>query len=125
MSSGSYFNYYISTMAHQSTPTDGINVYSFSIHPESHQPSGSANFSSNSTYQEKLIQNEINNSKVISLRQKLLRKREALREKKEYLKKLEDSIKCNSCEYLIPKEYISDNIQCPSCYKEIKLYLNV
>ena len=27
------------------TPADGINVYSFAIHPEEHQPSGTANFS--------------------------------------------------------------------------------
>ena len=41
---GSYFNYY-QTRAHTHTPADGINVYSFSLHPENHQPSGTANLS--------------------------------------------------------------------------------
>lgn len=41
---GSYFNYW-QTRAHTRTPADGINVYCFGLHPEQHQPSGSANLS--------------------------------------------------------------------------------
>jgi hypothetical protein len=41
---GSYFNYY-QTRAHTHTPADGVNVYSFALHPENHQPSGTANLS--------------------------------------------------------------------------------
>ena len=41
---GDYFNY-LQTMCHTHTPADGINVYSFALHPEQHQPSGSANLS--------------------------------------------------------------------------------
>jgi hypothetical protein len=41
---GSYFNYW-TTRAHTRTPADGINVYCFGLHPEQHQPSGSANLS--------------------------------------------------------------------------------
>lgn len=42
---GSYFNYVIPDEAHTNTPADGVNVYSFALHPEEHQPSGSANLS--------------------------------------------------------------------------------
>jgi len=41
---GGYFNYW-QTRAHTRTPADGINVYCFGLHPEQHQPSGSANLS--------------------------------------------------------------------------------
>lgn len=41
---GQYFNY-IQTQVHTRTPADGINVYSFALHPEQHQPSGTANLS--------------------------------------------------------------------------------
>ena len=41
---GYYFNYY-QPMKHRNTPTDGINVYSFGLNPEEHQPSGTCNFS--------------------------------------------------------------------------------
>lgn len=44
--SGNFFNYLQPEMHHNNTPTDGVNVYSFSIYPESHQPSGTSNFSS-------------------------------------------------------------------------------
>jgi hypothetical protein len=40
-----YFNYYQPYLRHKHTPGDGINVYSFSIYPEKHQPSGTCNFS--------------------------------------------------------------------------------
>ncbi len=40
---GDYFNYVQPYEAHSTTPSDGINVYSFAITPEEFQPSGSAN----------------------------------------------------------------------------------
>jgi hypothetical protein len=42
---GSYFNYVQPLQHHTRTPADGINVYSFALHPEQHQPSGSCNLS--------------------------------------------------------------------------------
>lgn len=42
---GSYFNYVQPLQHHTRTPADGINVYSFALHPEQHQPSGTANLS--------------------------------------------------------------------------------
>jgi hypothetical protein len=42
---GNYFNYVQPYEVHSATPSDGINTYSFSINPEEHQPSGSANLS--------------------------------------------------------------------------------
>jgi hypothetical protein len=43
--SGKYFNYVQPYEHHTRTPADGINVYSFALKPEEHQPSGSANLS--------------------------------------------------------------------------------
>jgi hypothetical protein len=40
---GNYFNYVQPYEFHSSTPSDGINVYSFSLKPEDNQPSGSCN----------------------------------------------------------------------------------
>lgn len=42
---GNYFNYVQPAQHHTRTPADGINVYSFGLHPEQHQPSGTANMS--------------------------------------------------------------------------------
>ena len=42
---GPYFNYVQPYQHHTNTPADGINVYSFAINPEQHQPSGTANLS--------------------------------------------------------------------------------
>jgi hypothetical protein len=42
---GSYFNYYQPYHHHTRTPADGINVYSFAISPEKHQPGGTTNLS--------------------------------------------------------------------------------
>jgi hypothetical protein len=42
---GSYFNYVQPFHHHTRTPADGINVYSFGLHPEQHQPNGTANLS--------------------------------------------------------------------------------
>jgi hypothetical protein len=43
---GSYFNYVQPYQHHSSTPSDGVNVYSFALFPEEVQPSGSVNISS-------------------------------------------------------------------------------
>ena len=42
---GNYFNYVQPENHHTNTPADGINVYSFALEPEKHQPSGAANLS--------------------------------------------------------------------------------
>ena len=42
---GPYFNYVQPHQHHTRTPADGVNVYSFALNPEQHQPSGSANLS--------------------------------------------------------------------------------
>ncbi len=42
---GPYFNYVQPAQHHTRTPADGINVYSFGLNPEQHQPSGTANLS--------------------------------------------------------------------------------
>jgi hypothetical protein len=42
---GNYFNYVQTDAHHTRTPADGVNVYSFALHPEQHQPSGTANLS--------------------------------------------------------------------------------
>lgn len=42
---GNYFNYVQTFQHHTNTPADGVNVYSFALNPEEHQPSGSCNFS--------------------------------------------------------------------------------
>ena len=42
---GDYFNYVQPWQTHTNTPADGINVYSFALNPEEHQPSGTCNFS--------------------------------------------------------------------------------
>ena len=42
---GNYFNYVLPNKFHKNTPSDGINVYSFSLTPELHQPSGQCNMS--------------------------------------------------------------------------------
>jgi len=42
---GNYFNYVQPYQHHTRTPSDGVNVYSFALNPETHQPSGTANLS--------------------------------------------------------------------------------
>jgi hypothetical protein len=42
---GNYFNYVQPYESHYTTPSDGINMYSFSLFPEEVQPSGTANLS--------------------------------------------------------------------------------
>ena len=43
--SGDYFNYVQPYQHHSSSPAVGINVYSFALKPEEHQPSGTCNMS--------------------------------------------------------------------------------
>jgi len=43
--SGKYFNYVQTQSHHSRTPAAGVNVYSFALNPEEHQPSGTCNFS--------------------------------------------------------------------------------
>lgn len=42
---GAYFNYVQPNQVHTRSPVDGVNVYSFALKPEQHQPSGTANLS--------------------------------------------------------------------------------
>ena len=42
---GNYFNYVQPFQHHSNVPHDGVYIYSFGLHPEQHQPSGSANLS--------------------------------------------------------------------------------
>lgn len=42
---GTYFNNVQPWQHHNNTPRDGINIYSFALYPEQHQPSGTSNFS--------------------------------------------------------------------------------
>jgi hypothetical protein len=42
---GQYFNYVQPWQHFSNTPSDGVNVYSFALNPEEHQPSGTCNFS--------------------------------------------------------------------------------
>lgn len=42
---GNYFNYVVPYECHTHTPADGINVYSFALYPEHHQPSSTCNLS--------------------------------------------------------------------------------
>lgn len=59
---GRYFNLVQPYQHHENVPVQGINVYSFSLRPEEHQPSGSCNMSriDNATLQLTLSQNAIN-----------------------------------------------------------------
>jgi hypothetical protein len=42
---GNYFNYVQPFQHFSNTPADGVNVYSFALKPEDHQPTGTCNFS--------------------------------------------------------------------------------
>lgn len=42
---GAYFNLIETYNYHHSTPSNGVNVFSFALHPEQHQPSGTCNLS--------------------------------------------------------------------------------
>jgi len=58
---GYYFNYVQPFQHFSNTPADGINVYSFALKPEEHQPSGTCNFSriDNATLQVRIGPNNI------------------------------------------------------------------
>jgi hypothetical protein len=60
---GHYFNYVQTHRHFSNTPADGINVYSFALEPEKHQPSGTCNFSriDNTTLQVNMGRNNKNN----------------------------------------------------------------
>lgn len=63
--SGTYFNYVQPYEYHSNVPRDGINVYSFSIYPEQHQPSGTANLSRIESVTLLLTIEDINNGNQI------------------------------------------------------------
>lgn len=42
---GNYFNFVQPYQCHSNTPCDGLNMYSFALNPEEHQPSGTCNMS--------------------------------------------------------------------------------
>lgn len=66
---GHYFNYVQPCQHFSNTPSDGVNVYSFALKAEEHQPSGTCNFSriDNSTLQVKCgLYNSAGDSNYIS-----------------------------------------------------------
>jgi hypothetical protein len=67
---GSYFDLVQPYQHHTRAPDTGINVYSFALRPEEHQPSGSCNFSriDNATLQLVLSSNTISDSKTAKVR---------------------------------------------------------
>ena len=67
---GSYFNYVQPYQAHTRTPDEGINVYSFALRPEEHQPSGTCNFSriDNATLQLVLSNATVEGTKTAKVR---------------------------------------------------------
>ena len=67
---GSYFDLVQPYQHHTRNPDTGINVYSFALRPEEHQPSGSCNFSriDNATLQLVLSNNTVSGSKTAKVR---------------------------------------------------------
>ena len=67
---GSYFDVVQPFQHHTRTPDTGINVYSFALQPEEHQPSGSCNFSriDNATLQLVLSSNAIGGTATAKVR---------------------------------------------------------
>ena len=67
---GSYFSWVQPFQAHTRTPDEGINVYSFALRPEEHQPSGTCNFSriDNSTLQLVLSNATVEGTKTAKVR---------------------------------------------------------
>lgn len=64
---GAYFNYVQPHQHHSNTPADGINVYSFALHPQQHQPSGTANLSriDNTQLNIRLVANFADNANLL------------------------------------------------------------
>ena len=67
---GSYFSWVQPYQAHTRTPDEGINVYSFALRPEEHQPSGTCNFSriDNATLQLVLSNATVEGTKTAKVR---------------------------------------------------------
>ena len=67
---GTYFSWVQPYQAHTRTPDEGINVYSFALRPEEHQPSGTCNFSriDNSTLQLVLSNATVEGTKTAKVR---------------------------------------------------------
>jgi hypothetical protein len=67
---GSYFSWVQPYQAHTRAPDEGINVYSFALRPEEHQPSGTCNFSriDNSTLQLVLTNATVEGTKTAKVR---------------------------------------------------------
>ena len=66
---GTYFNYVQPWESHSATPSDGVNVYSFALNPEDHQPSGTCNFSriDNATLNLNFVNGTVNSTKTGTL----------------------------------------------------------
>ena len=67
---GSYFSWVQPYQAHTRNPDEGINVYSFALRPEEHQPSGTCNFSriDNATLQLVLSNSTVEGTKTAKVR---------------------------------------------------------
>ena len=67
---GTYFDLVQPYQHHTSTPSTGINVYSFALRPEEHQPSGTCNFSriDNATLQLTLSHNTVGGDQTAKVR---------------------------------------------------------
>ena len=67
---GSYFDTVQPYQHHTRSPDSGVNVYSFALRPEEHQPSGSCNFSriDNATLQLVLSNNTVSGSQTAKVR---------------------------------------------------------
>jgi hypothetical protein len=72
---GAYFNYVQPGQCHSNTPCDGLNMYSFALNPEEHQPSGTCNFSriDNATLSVDFVSNEPGNLNVYATNYNVLR----------------------------------------------------
>jgi hypothetical protein len=67
---GSYFSWVQPYQSHTRCPDEGINVYSFALRPEEHQPSGTCNFSriDNATLQLVLSNATVEGTKTAKVR---------------------------------------------------------
>jgi hypothetical protein len=67
---GTYFSWVQPSQAHTRSPDEGINVYSFALRPEEHQPSGTCNFSriDNATLQLVLSNATVEGTKTAKVR---------------------------------------------------------
>ena len=72
---GSYFNYVQAFQHHTGNPSLGINVYSFGLTPEEHQPSGTCNFSriDNATLQVTRANTEASKTYIYAVNYNVLR----------------------------------------------------